>query len=77
MNWEEDGMSFSTPCRFHLGSDKTYINENMVVVEYAGTIRVNPGSKVPLPGQFVIIPGQFNGRIKQIYRGQLTWRIDV
>lgn len=67
----------SVACRFHLGGIKTFRNEDNAVVNQIGRIRVDLDSEMPNVGQLVIIQGHFKGVIKGIFRGQLSWRLDV
>jgi hypothetical protein len=71
------GESVSVPCRFHLGGIRVFKNQDNSEVNQIGRIRVDVGSDMPLIGQRVDVPGQFNGVIRDIYRGQLSWRLDV
>lgn len=71
------GEARSVPCRFYLGGIKEFKNEDNTVTRQVGRIRLDAGSDMPLIGQVIDIPGQFNGQVRDIYRGQLTWRIDV
>lgn len=71
------GEARSVPCRFYLGGIKEFKNEDNSVSKQVGRIRLNVNSPMPVIGQVIDIPGHFNGQVRDIYRGQLTWRIDV
>jgi hypothetical protein len=71
------GEARSVPCRFHLGGTKEFRNEDNTVVKQIGRIRVDEGSEMPVVGQVVTVPGHFTGQVKDVYKGQLSWRIDV
>jgi hypothetical protein len=71
------GEAKSIPCHFHLGGIKEFKNEDNSVTRQIGRIRLDPGSELPLVGQTLDIPGHFTGIARDIYKGQLSWRIDV
>jgi hypothetical protein len=73
----QTGEAVSIPCRFHLGGIKEFRNEDNTVVKQIGRIRVDKGSQMPVIGQTIDVPGHFNGQVRDIYKGQLSWRIDV
>jgi hypothetical protein len=71
------GVKVSIPCRFHLGGVKQFKNQDNTVVNQVGTIRCDAGVALPEVGQLIEVVGQFKGPVKDVYRGQLTYRIDV
>lgn len=71
------GQPMVTPCRFHLGGNKEYKNEDSTIVNQIGTIRVDAEQEIPEAGMFVVVEGHFQGIIKAVYRGQLSHRIEV
>lgn len=75
------GDPISIPCRFHLGGVKEFSNEDNKVVRQKGTIRCDAGVQLPDPGQLVkVVDGaivHFEGRIMDVFRGQLSHRLDV
>lgn len=71
------GIDKSVSCRFHSGGTKEYVNEDNTVVKQKGRIRVDAGVEIPEKGQTVEVVGQFTGIIRDIYKGQLSWRLDV
>ena len=71
------GEAKAVPCRFHLGGIKVFKNQDSTESNQVGTIRVDAGSDTPMVNQIIDIPGQFNGPVRQIYHGQLTWRLEV
>lgn len=71
------GSAMSTPCRFHLGGIKQFKNEDNSVVNQVGRIRLDVGSELPVVGTIIEVVGQFKGPVKDVYRGQLSYRIDV
>ena len=75
------GETISIPCRFYLGGVKLLKNEDNEVTNQIGKIRVDVDSRLPeLQGLVSVTEGElvhFEGRIKDIYHGQLTWRLDV
>nr|MBB6149486.1 hypothetical protein [Mucilaginibacter sp. SP1R1] len=71
------GVAKSVPCRFHLGGVKIFKNQDNTTINQVGRIRLDAGVELPQVGQIIDIPGQFNGKVQDIYRGQLSYRIDV
>lgn len=71
------GDEKSVPCRFRLEALKEFKGQDGKVTSQVGQIRVDVGSELPEVGQIVTIPGYFQGVIQDIYKGQLTWRLDV
>ncbi len=65
------------PCHWHLGGNKEYRNEDNRITRQKGRIRIDVGVEMPEVGQEVEVVGHFKGEVKDIYRGQLSWRIDV
>ena len=80
------GLPKSVACRFHLGGTKIFRNEDNTVINQVGMIRVEVGSEMPPLRHLVLVTEvaesgevieHFKGRIQDIYRGQLKWRLDV
>jgi hypothetical protein len=71
------GQPMSVPCRFHLGGVKVFKNEDSTVVNQIGSVRLDAGIELPEVGSIIEIVGQFTGPVKDVYRGQLSSRIDV
>lgn len=71
------GSVVQMPCRWHLGGNKEYRNEDNGVTMQKGRIRIDKGVELPEVGQEVEVLGHFKGVVKDIYRGQISWRIDV
>lgn len=71
------GTAMSTPCRFHLGGVRVFRNQDNVQVNQIGRIRLDVGVELPSVGSMVEVVGQFVGKVQDVYRGQLSYRIDV
>ena len=71
------GETKSVPCRFHLGGIKEFRNEDNTVVQQKGRIRIDVGIEIPEIGQTVNVIGHFQGVIRDVFKGQLSWRLDV
>jgi hypothetical protein len=71
------GEQKSVPCRFHLGGTKVFRNEDSNQINQIGKIRLDAGVDLPEVGQMIEVVGQFKGKVQDIYRGQLSYRIDV
>jgi hypothetical protein len=71
------GEPRSVACRFHLGGTKVFRNEDSTEVNQIGRIRLDAGIELPEPGQIIEVVGQFKGKVQDVYRGQLSSRIDV
>jgi hypothetical protein len=71
------GEARSVACRFHLGGVKVFKNEDNSVTNQVGRIRLDAGVELPEVGTIVEVAGQFTGPVKDVYRGQLSYRIDV
>lgn len=69
--------AIEVPCRFYAGGTKEFKNQDNTVVKQIGRIRIAVGSEIPQVGQMVEVPGHFRGVIREIYKGQLTWRLTV
>jgi len=80
-----DVQTFEVPCRFHSGGgssgSKEYRNEDNTVVMQKGRIRMDAGGNMPEVGQMVtVVEGDyvhFSGPVRETYRGQKTWRVEV
>lgn len=70
-------FSKSVECHWHLGGTKEFRNEDNTVSKQLGRIRLDVGSELPEVGQMVEIEEHFKGIVRDIYKGQLSWRIDV
>lgn len=64
-------------CRFHLGGTKVYKNQDSTDVNQVGTIRLDAGGLMPSVNDTVNVIGHFTGKVREVYRGQLSWRIEV
>ncbi|WPU91796.1 hypothetical protein SNE25_20985 [Mucilaginibacter sabulilitoris] len=73
----QPGESRSLPCRFHLGGVKVFKNQDNTEVNQIGRIRLDAGVELPEVGAEITVPGQFSGKVMDVYRGQLSYRIDV
>lgn len=71
------GEEMSVPCRFHLGGVKVFKNQDNIEVAQVGSIRVDAGVDLPEVGAVIEVVGHFAGQVKDVYRGQLSNRIDV
>lgn len=75
------GVEMEVPCRFHLLSAKEIANQQSSPVKYSGLIRLNTGVELPAVGtQITVVEGEiihYSGLVKDIFRGQLSYRIDV
>lgn len=71
------GQAIETPCRFHLGGTKIFKNEDSSEVAQVGSIRLDAGNSLPVPGSKIEVVGHFSGVVRSIYRGQISHRIDV
>jgi hypothetical protein len=71
------GVDMQVPCRFYLGGVKQFKNQDNTVVNQIGRIRLDAGVELPAIGDMIEIPGQFTGKVQDVYRGQLSYRIDV
>lgn len=71
------GEEKSVPCRFHLGGVKVFKNQDSSEVAQVGSIRVDAGVDLPEVGAMIEVPGYYKGTVKDVYRGQLSHRIDV
>jgi hypothetical protein len=71
------GIGVQIPCRFHLGGVKVFKNQDNTEVAQVGTIRLDTGVELPEVGAQIEVPGHFAGQVKDVYRGQLSYRIDV
>ncbi|MCY1535763.1 hypothetical protein D9M68_711820 [compost metagenome] len=67
----------SVKCHWHLGGTKEFKNEDNTVVKQIGRIRIDADSDLPEVGQKVEVVGHFEGIVRDVYKGQLSWRIDV
>ncbi|WP_114937574.1 hypothetical protein [Mucilaginibacter endophyticus] len=71
------GEPKSVSCRFHLGGTRIFKNQDSVEVNQIGRIRLDAGIELPDVGQMIEVVGQFTGKVQDVYRGQLSSRIDV
>lgn len=75
------GEPIEVPCGYHDGGVKEFKNEDNKVVLQKGFIRLDVGSGLPdLFHPIKIYSGTelvFEGKVMNIFRGQLTQRIDV
>ncbi|MBB6109715.1 hypothetical protein SAMN05421821_105133 [Mucilaginibacter lappiensis] len=71
------GIAKSVPCRFHLGGVKVFKNKDNTTVNQTGQIRLDAGVDLPEVGDQIEVVGQFKGKVQDVYRGQLSHRIDV
>lgn len=75
------GEPIEVPCGYHDGGVKEFKNEDNKVVLQKGFIRLDVGSDLPDLFYPIKIYGGtelvFEGKVMNIFRGQLTWRIDV
>jgi len=74
---DEPGIALEVPCRFHLGGTNVFKNEDSTDVNQIGSIRIDAGQTLPLPGTHVEVLDHFDGIVRAVYKGQLTHRIDV
>jgi transcription antitermination factor NusG len=67
-------------CRFHLESSKVYKNEDSTEVAQVGQIRCNV-CIIPQVGQMVqVVEGDyvhFSGIVREVFKGQLSYRLEV
>jgi hypothetical protein len=81
------GETIAVPCRFYLGGTKVFKNEDSTDVQQKGKIRLDAGVKLPAVGVEITVTDvydplkpeviHFQGRVMDVYRGQLSYRIDV
>lgn len=75
------GVEQEVPCRFHLLSAKEIANQQNSPVKYSGLIRLDAGVGLPeIDTQITVNEGEiihYSGLVKDIFRGQLSYRIDV
>lgn len=71
------GIVIETPCRFHLGGNKEFKNEDSNIVKQVGTIRLDPSVELPEEGMSINIPDYFSGIVRGVFKGQLSSRIEV
>lgn len=71
------GINKSVKCRWVSGGTKVFNNEDNSTVAQKGRISVDVGSEMPEVGQIVEVVGHFKGKVMEVYKGQLRWRIDV
>lgn len=71
------GEARSTPCHFQLGGVRVFKNQDNTEVQQIGRIRLDAGVELPEVGSIVEVVGQFSGLVRDVYRGQLSYRIDV
>lgn len=75
------GEPIEVPCGYHDGGIKEFKNEDNKVIIQKGIIRLDVGSAMPDLYHPVKVFGNtglvFDGKVMNIFRGQLTWRIDV
>jgi hypothetical protein len=71
------GVEMEVPCRFHLGGVRIFRNQDNIEVAQVGTIRLDSGVELPEVGAVIEVLGHYKGKVKDVYRGQLSSRIDV
>jgi hypothetical protein len=71
------GAPMEVPCRFHLGGIKVLKNQDNTEVAQVGTIRLDAAVELPQVGAQIEVPNHYKGTVKDVYRGQLSSRIDV
>lgn len=71
------GVQMQIECRYKLKTSRTYMLDDGTTVEQNGSIRLDVGVELPQLGQEVEVPGYFKGKVMDIYRGQLSYRVDV
>ncbi|RZJ86762.1 MAG: hypothetical protein EOO20_17600 [Chryseobacterium sp.] len=73
------GEEVEIPCRYHpSGKDrKQFTLDDGSVIVQQGRIRLDVGSLLPKVGQSIDVPGYFTGVVRDTYKGQLTYHIDV
>lgn len=81
----EPGTSKEVPCRFHSGGGqlvvKTFLLDDGTTTQQKGTIRLDAGVELPDRSQQIeVVDGStvvFSGKVMDVFRGQLSHRIDV